>query len=386
MPINILKTNLKNLEKDINLSQIGMENDKNVNLNFDTLDKVYIESSSNIQDLTDAERITSVTDFAIISGCASPSWAKAENGKPGAQIWLRDLSLNTLKLTPAIKVIKEYGTITSSYAPNVRLGVCPCLSVDIDQLLPQNNKPHTFKISSVGNDDNKYYTIEIASFQYPQTIVDREKEQELDLLFKRSKLAKTGKTFIEKFKSKQNKNKLCEEYEHNGTFYIRTNLDTLASIKDTLSCERKIFQNNKLWVEVKPIKWKILNWNELPWAINPNGNGTAKTLTLRSEEAIFSASFNYSFNKKKPFTSLLWQNSEIRAYLNGYNLHEEILSGNGNKDFLCEQNFDYKNSGFLNEIDHSNFLTQTSSSDKIKKNTLDGSNTKKSMEEIEFLM
>ena len=134
MPINILKTNLKNLEKDINLSQIGMENDKNVDLNFDTLDKVYIESSSNIQDLTDAERITSATDFAIISGCASPSWAKAENGKPGAQIWLRDLSLNTLKLTPAIKVIKEYGTITSSYTPNVHLGICPCLSIEIDQL------------------------------------------------------------------------------------------------------------------------------------------------------------------------------------------------------------------------------------------------------------
>ena len=45
----------------------------------------------------------------------------------------------------------------------------------------------------------------------------------------------------------------------------------------------------------------------------------------------------------------IWQNSLLRAYLNGYNLAEELEKGNGMKGFGRKENFDFKDAGFLNE-------------------------------------
>ena len=45
----------------------------------------------------------------------------------------------------------------------------------------------------------------------------------------------------------------------------------------------------------------------------------------------------------------LWQNSTIRAYLNGYDIHEQIKNGNGNKKCMSKINFEHKGRNFFSE-------------------------------------
>ena len=45
----------------------------------------------------------------------------------------------------------------------------------------------------------------------------------------------------------------------------------------------------------------------------------------------------------------MWQNSVIRAYLNGYDIYEELTKGNGNQEFKAKKNYDYKKNSFLDE-------------------------------------
>lgn len=81
-----------------------------------------------------------------------------------------------------------------------------------------------------------------------------------------------------------------------------------------------------------------MNWDELPKEINPDGTGTAKTIEVISHSALLSGSYDD-----------IWQNSAIRAYLNGYNLHKEIDGGNGNKLYKNPTNHDFEGQGFLQE-------------------------------------
>ena len=111
-----------------------------------------------------------------------------------------------------------------------------------------------------------------------------------------------------------------------------------------------------MWAEVQPIKWKIINWDNLPKSINPNGNGTAETIHVRTEDGImagipfYHVYFGlplYPEGCKPEYT--LWQNSPLRAMLNDYDLQEEIEKGNGNKQYTTDKNYNFKNIGFLQE-------------------------------------
>lgn len=102
-----------------------------------------------------------------------------------------------------------------------------------------------------------------------------------------------------------------------------------------------------MWAEVQPIKWKIKNWDELPRSINPNGNGTAKTIYVKSEEGIMSGIPFYPEYGETEHT--MWQNSPLRAIFNGYDLHEELSKGNGNKRYKADNNYRFKGKGFLQE-------------------------------------
>ena len=94
----------------------------------------------------------------------------------------------------------------------------------------------------------------------------------------------------------------------------------------------------------------------MPTSINQSGTGKAKAMHLRSEEAILST---MEFNEEQDYTfkQALWQNSKLRAFLNGYDIHEEInVNNNGNKDYLCKKNYSYKGKGFVEEMDHSDLM------------------------------
>jgi hypothetical protein len=73
-----------------------------------------------------------------------------------------------------------------------------------------------------------------------------------------------------------------------------------------------------VWIKKEPLRWIIRNWDDMPKQINPNGNGNAGYIDLRTEEGIVNL----------PFGSMHWQSSPIRAYCNGYT--REQMQNNGN--------------------------------------------------------
>jgi hypothetical protein len=70
---------------------------------------------------------------------------------------------------------------------------------------------------------------------------------------------------------------------------------------------------NVYWFKVEPIKWLIANWDNLPASINPDGDGTATEMLLVANEIIMA---NIPFASDSADESALWENSEIRTWLN----------------------------------------------------------------------
>jgi len=244
-----------------------------------------------------------------------------------------------------------------------------------------------------------YHTIEFGF--YPQDVCDE--ENTLEGLYSKGMLKKTGKSYVgqQVFESKWNYNDYDThsqktlknlEYEYNGKKYVRvtSSYRDMGIVKDpycrisekarrytidhALKDGHKRPENGGVkWVEVKPIKWIIRNWNDMPKEINPQGTGKAKTMILRSELAINTMPyFILAPNEKKPHAQYkeiylgggivkdmfmgygsargcIWQNSLLRAYLNGYNIAQELEKGNGLKSLGRKENFDFTDSGFLNE-------------------------------------
>lgn len=138
-----------------------------------------------------------------------------------------------------------------------------------------------------------------------------------------------------------------QEFEYGGKKYVRViskKYDNDSEYKDKTKAPE---DGTPMWAEVQPIKWKIKNWDELPRSINPIGNGTAKTIYVKSEEGIMSGIPFYPEYGKTEHT--MWQNSPLRAIFNGYDLHEELSKGNGNKRYKSDKNYCFKGKGFLQE-------------------------------------
>lgn len=138
-----------------------------------------------------------------------------------------------------------------------------------------------------------------------------------------------------------------QEFEYGGKKYVRViseKYDNDSEYKDKTKTPE---DGTPMWAEVQPIKWKIKNWDELPRSINPIGNGTAKTIYVKSEEGIMSGIPFYPEYGKTEHT--MWQNSPLRAIFNGYDLHEELSKENGNKRYKSDKNYCFKGKGFLQE-------------------------------------
>ena len=72
---------------------------------------------------------------------------------------------------------------------------------------------------------------------------------------------------------------------------------------------------------MEKIKWIIENFDNLPKQLNPNGDGKATYISLRSERVLVCGiPFNYC-NKDK--NCELWKFSLLRAYLNGLDMYKD---------------------------------------------------------------
>lgn len=97
--------------------------------------------------------------------------------------------------------------------------------------------------------------------------------------------------------------KQCKSYKPYKMYYPCLNLGQLFDIKTGKKTN-------------KPIRWRILNWKNLPHAINPAGTGTAETVDLISFDVIGMSNFVFGSEDFEYYQP--WKESAIRRNLNGY--------------------------------------------------------------------
>ena len=315
------------------------ENQKTGNSAFDTQDYVFFETYYEMKGIDSDKRYVYASDYAVMNGAFLGGQRKSPKDRQSTWYWLRS-AYSELDVSH----VDYAGSLSIQIADRVSAGLCPALHLNLSSVISARSASSDFKIESFKDKSGKilYYTIEFGS--YPQ---DKAKNSgELERLFNAHKLTPTGKTYTGYMK-KDGSFQQNQEFEYGGKKYVRViskKYDNDSKYKDKTKAPEN---GTPMWAEVQPIKWKIKNWDELPRSINPNGNGTAKTIYVKSEEGIMSGiPFNPEFGKTE---HTMWQNSPLRAIFNGYDLHEELSKGNGNKRYKADKNYCFKGKGFLQE-------------------------------------
>lgn len=141
-------------------------------------------------------------------------------------------------------------------------------------------------------------------------------------------------------------------YIVDGQRYVYVQNDNKGGSPTTkFSDGTRVSEPKDAWFAVSPIEWKIVNWDNLPKYINPNGDGSETFLRLVPSGAMFGV---LPFGKKRgQKNDEYYQNSFPRAYLNDYNIHSEIENGNGLISLRSGSNFDlaqHRGISFIEEI------------------------------------
>lgn len=324
----ILRTELKNTDEN------GVEG----NSDFNTKDYAYIEAFDEVKHYSSEERMVSSTDYARANDAYVRYDLKSKMGKKGTtEAWLRSGYSYTNDYARAIYPNGD----SNLYVVNGTGGVRVALHLNLKSVISAQSAGYNFgKIVNRG----EYYAIEMG--EYPQS--KAKNSEELERLFQEVKIIPTGKTYRGIF----DYNKFCfsenKEYTYGGKRYVRARCqccEGVCKFADGLSALEGEYE----WFEVEPIKWEIKNWYEMPKEINANGNGQAKYIDVRTEEVVLSPMPFYASSSGGKKNINLWQNSLIRAYLNGYDLHAEIKSGNGNETYIAGLNYNFEGKGFLQE-------------------------------------
>ena len=317
------------------------ENQNTGNSAFDTQDYVFFETYDEVKNIDKDERYVYASDYAVMNGALLGGQRKGPKDRQSTWHWLRSAYSENIMYR-----VRSDGQLGYDYAYVESAGLCPALHLNLSSVISAQSASRDFKIEPFKDKSGKilYYTIEFGS--YPQD--KARNSSELEKLYNAHKLTPTGKTYTGYMKEdgsfEQN-----QEFEYGGKKYVRViskKYDDNSEYKDKTKAPES---GTPMWAEVGPIKWKIKNWDELPRSINPNGSGTAKTIYVKSEEGILSGLPFYPKYGDKKGRDTMWQNSVIRAYLNGYDLHKEIDINNGNKTYKNYQNFNFAGHGFMQE-------------------------------------
>lgn len=314
------------------------ENQRTGDSAFDTQDFVFFETEDEVEIITDEERYVYASDYAVMNGALLGGRRRGPKDRQLTWYWLRSASSKRYVYSVHCDGF-HHGTAYLKSA-----GLCPALHLNLSSVISARSASRDFKIEPFKDKSGKilYHTIEFGS--YPQ---DKAKNSsKLEKLYNARKLTPTGKTYTGYMKEdgsfEQN-----QEFEYRGKKYVRVISKKYNNDSEYKDKTKAPEGGTPMWAEVQPIKWKIKNWNELPRSINPNGSGTAKTIYVKSEEGIMSGIPFYPEYGETEHT--MWQNSPLRAIFNGYDLHEELNKGNGNKRYKAGRNYNFKGKGFLQE-------------------------------------
>lgn len=292
----------------------------------------------------------SATDFAICSG--------ATIRDDSAEIFVRDAGHEE-----DVMCYYNNEVLPTSSSSDRDLSIRPSMRLDATKLI-QAGYNFSFQDATDKNND-RYKTMQFG--EYPQKLVDSPFCITLETLYKGKKLKETGKTYFKPLAPWEfDGGEDSPEFEYNGKKYVRALVDITSdtAMETALGLDDGEFA----WFEVEPIMWKIMNWRNLPNQINPKGNGSDNFIELRSMHALIAGiPYNYAlfefhdfedecaFEEEEGTNQCMWQNSAVRAYLNGYDLDKEFAKGNGDGHYclndlsiLSIMN-NFINKGFINE-------------------------------------
>ena len=316
------------------------ENQESGNKRFQTEDLIYLDSYDEVEDISVGARITYPTDYAIMNYALMSSSNEGPKGRKSCWTWLRS-AYSSLE----VSIISLYRYLDSSNVDKTYGGLCPTLHLNLSSVISARSASRDFfRISEIKTKGSgKYHTIEFG--EYPKTYVGDRKNKELKKLYSSRRLVSTGKTYTGRI---DNDGELIShsEFEYEGQKYVRVftkKYDDDSEYSDgTMAPEEGTY----MWARVEPIVWKIRNWDELPKEINPDGNGKASFIDIRTDEAIISGIPFYPDYDDENCS--LWQNSTIRGYLNGINVNN--IKTNGNTEYTAPKGGDFTGKN--------NFLTE----------------------------
>ena len=322
------------------------ENQKMGNRSFKTKDYVLLDSDDDIKDLNSKERQTTATDYAVMNGAllrnkdTSFTW-----------YWLRsaysEYDVDNVSSDGDRHYFKAYYTHGCAR---------PALHLNLSSIISARSASRDFgKIGVLGDK----HTIELG--EYPKS--HAKNEDELEKIFKNGSLTKTGKKYTG-YRKDDGSFAQNEEFEYKGKRYVRVVCKKYDDDSHFSDGKNEPETGKVSWALVEPIVWNVRNWDDLPREINPKGTGKAKYIDVQTEEGILSGLPFYPEYGDEKGRDTMWQNSPIRAFLNGYDLHREIERGNGNKKYKNDQNFNFAGRGLLQEAGLNGDLVASASQSK----------------------
>lgn len=286
----------------------------------ETKDKIFLTSFYDKKKLGQ----TSVTDYAIANG-AFPS----KNGNI-------DYILRSQYNSNCVYCVKRDGKREEADNCTPTVGLRPEINLSLDVI---------YKLHK-DIDENKNGNRVLKFGLFPNSrAYDSEALEEIfktnSGLFKETGKSYTG--YYDKNKDTFTKNK---EYVYEGKTYVRVKIK--RNKKPCFNDNTPVAESgNYVWMNVKPIIWKVTNWDDIV-------NGKAQLINVISEQIIMCGiPFNKteqnfsSFPNNNKYNTSLWQNSTARGYLNGKNV--ENIKENGYLEFAQSGCGDFSNNGFLDE-------------------------------------
>ena len=323
-----------------------------------TKDRVFIQSSYKLAQNYDPNTTlltcptVYATDYAKLNfAYNAPASSCGIGSEPSTMYYLRNYSGKYVEL------VEPGGDLAQGLPTLSSVSVCPVMRLDIDKIVQSGSldlfKPYSFTTVQ----DEEVFCLNIGEF--PKTYVGKNKNHELCKAMDNGRLTPTNKKYFghtwdrnylplrEKMNREGNMYEENKEYLYKGEKYVR--VSAMVCNSDSRLSTGDMPENlMSYWCKVEPIQWRILNWDYFPKSINPDGANLSKHFYLRAEYGIIAGMPFYPFDDAN---NMYWQNSTIRAYLNGINVNNLDTSSphyagypsapNGG-DFTGERSFLYQ--------------------------------------------
>lgn len=339
------KADLRKYLLPISVTSYDKDNQKFVTTN----DLVAIDAFENLNNLSENERKSSLTDFAIDNNATMSSIYTDDLNLPTGIFYTSDNFFPGEETDDedVLMFVGYNGKYSPNHFKNQTLSLRPNLKFNLTEFA--ENEPNyadfckieTQTRGSIVRGKKKVHILKIG--EYPKSNVSEQEQIRLEELYNDGNLKDgikaTGRLFTSngdtknsEFLSKQN-----PEFEVDGQKYVRTiawgNTQVCYYNDDSLSASTGAVK----WKKVEPITFKITNWNDSLKDINlKDKSKNPIILNLKAEQGILSGIPFYP-NKHDN----MWKHSVIRCFLNSEN------SKNLNPDKKFQYRYDFLNSGFL---------------------------------------